>query len=52
MQDGWVGVAKDVKALWDALLSGEPEHDESIQITSADVNRQTADRLSEISKKD
>jgi hypothetical protein len=43
---------KDTKALWDALLEGEPEHDESVQITSADVNQQTADRLSELSKTD
>lgn len=45
-------MAKDVTALWDALVSGEPDHDESVQITSADVNQQTADRLAELSKKD
>lgn len=42
----------DVKALWDALVEGEPEHDESVEITSADVNRQTADRIAELSKTD
>lgn len=42
----------DTKALWDALLAGEPEHDESVVITSADVNQQTADRIAELSKTD
>lgn len=45
-------MADETKALWDALLKDVPEHDESVEITSADVNQQTADRIAELSKAD
>lgn len=45
-------VADEIKSLWDALLKDAPEHDESVVITSADVNQQTADRIAELSKTD
>lgn len=37
---------RDVKALWAALVDGEPEVDESMLITSSHVNLQTAARMS------
>lgn len=45
-------MADEIKALWDALLKDVPEHDENVEITSSDVNRQTADRIAELSKAD
>lgn len=41
---------RDVKELWEKLREGEPEVDESILITSAMVNQQTAERMAALSE--
>lgn len=40
---------RDVGELWNQLMDGEPEIDESVPITSAMVNQQTADRIAALS---
>lgn len=36
---------RDIEALWAKALKGEPPVDESAEITSSMVNRQTAERF-------